>query len=195
MKNIKLIGATRLEKIMGGIACLLLVAFLVRSLYQSQYMQTWEQKKDSLQTQLELYQRYTALYSQRENVEKTYKANLKNIEAIEDKIFTGNDINITSAKLQKVIQTLSTENNIAIQRTQTEKPVQVSDGLYVINLALFGQSDSMRDLNNFLATIENFGNKFLYNPKLYLKKTANSINFEMQIFGIAMLDHAKNGQE
>ena len=187
MKKIKFIGATRNEKIFGLVAVFLALLLFARNSITMPGLSEWRNVRERIVVQRELYDRHLAVYSQREVVEDIYNKNIKTIEDIEKKIFSGKNINVAAAKMQKVVQRLATENNMSTKRTNTEKPVEISDGLFVITLGLFGSAHSMADLNSFLEQIEYAKDKLIYIPRIYLKNVRKEIVFEMQAFSIAMI--------
>ena len=186
-KKIKFIGGTNAEKTLGILALILVVAVIGKTSIISPGLEKWFQARERFNAQKDLYNRYVSVYNKSEEVEAIYKKNIKTIEAIEKKIFTGNDINVTAAKLQKVVQQLADNNNIRVMRTNTEKPVKISGGLYVITLGVFGEARTMKDLNSFLEQLEYYQDKFLHAPRLYLKNIHKRISLEIQIFSVAMI--------
>ena len=188
IQRIKLIGATRREKALGALALLILLLLIGKNSVVLPHWERWIHLQEHIQQQEGLYTRYLRIYDQREGIENAYKKNRVTIEKIEGKIFTGHDIHVTAAKLQKVIQELAKDNHIRIRRTQTEKPVQISGGLYVITLGVFGEARTMGDVNRFLEHLEHHQKKYLYAPRLYLKNIRKRLNLEIQVFSIAMID-------
>ncbi|WDN90710.1 hypothetical protein BuS5_03681 [Desulfosarcina sp. BuS5] len=187
MKKIKFIGSTSKEKALGIIALLLVLLFIGKTGMLGPVFQKWAHLREQIEAQQDLYNRYLTIYSQRDEVDRIYKKNLKTIETIEQKIFSGPDINIAAAKLQKIIQNLAQNNNIKIRRTQNNKPINISGGLYIISLGIFGESKTMRQLNGFLEELESYNNKFLFTPKLYAKSIKNRIILEIHVLGIAVI--------
>lgn len=183
----KIVGSTNMEKKLVVIALILLLVVLVKIFLVSPRWERWVQVRERVQVQNRLYHRYLAIYNKRGEVESTYKNNIKTIEAIEKKIFTGNDIHVAAAKLQKVIQSLAEKNNIRIMRTNIEKPVKISGGLYVITLGIFGEARTMKDLNGFLNQMEYYKEKHLHTPRVYLKNARKRISLEIQVFSVAMI--------
>lgn len=188
IKQIKLAGATRMEKTLGVLALILLLLVIAKTNVLLPFLEKRANIREQIHQQENLYSRYLQIYNQREELKDSYERNLQTIRQIEGKIFTGHDVHVSAAKLQKIVQELAAKNHVMIQRTQTEQPVQISGGLYVISLGVFGQVQTMVDLNLFLEQLEYFKDKFLYAPKLYAKNIGNRITMEIQIFSLAMID-------
>jgi hypothetical protein len=187
-KRLTFIGSTKKEKILGIFAIMLLFLVVGRNSLVLPAWERWKITRERIDQQEELYRRYLDIYNQKDDVERIYKSNQETIERIEEKIFRGNDIHVASAKLQKAVETLAESNNIYIRRTHNEKPVEISGGLYVITLGVFGEVRTMVDLNRFLEGLEFHKDKFLYAPRLYIKNIRNKVSLEIQVFGIAMIE-------
>ena len=173
---------------LGILALILLLLVIGKTKVVLPFLEKWANIREQIHQQENLYSRYLQIYNQREQLKASYESNLETIRQIEGKIFTGPDVPISAAKLQKTVQELAAKNHVTIQRTQTEKPVQISGGLHVISLGVFGEAQTMVDLNLFLEQLEYFKEKFLYAPRLYVKNVGNRITMEIEIFSLAMID-------
>jgi hypothetical protein len=187
-RRLRFVGSTKKEKILAIFAVVLLVLVLGKNRIVLPALEKWTITRERIEQQEELYRRYLDIFNQRDDVKRIYESNQETIERIEKKVFRGNDIHVASAKLQKVVETLAEGNNIYIRRTHNEKPVEISGGLYVITLGVFGEVGTMADLNRFLEGLEFHKDKFLYAPRLYVKNIRNKISLEIQVFSIAMIE-------
>lgn len=188
MKKIKFVGSTSREKIFALIAIILLLLVLVRGKMELKIpgLDEYYTIRDRFETKSQLYQRYRALLNEKQHIEEVHHANIQVIETLEKKLFRGRNINVTAAKLQKMIQSLATANHISIARTNIEKPEKIADNLYMIRMAVYGEANRMTDINAFLARLEYNRDKYLFAPRLYLKLSRGKLLIEMKIFSLAM---------
>ena len=192
--RLKTIGRKR-EILLGAVAVFLLLLVLGRQNTGFSFLTDWKQVREQIELQQDLYSRYYHIYSQKEDVKRVYESNLETIEKVEKKVFTGHDIHVAAAKLQKVVQELASDNDIKVQRLNTQKPVQISGDLYAITLGLYGQAFTMADFNRFLETLEYHEDKYLYTPRLYVKEVRDHLTLEVEILSVAMIRQRNKSEE
>lgn len=174
------------EKYLLGIVAFLALLLVIRSNFNSVIAPIFANSGEMVAQKKELYRKYLAILNNKEQIEKAYQKNKDVIESMEKKIFTGKDVNVAITRLQKSIQDIAEQSNINIKRIQTLKPEKVSDRLHAINLRIFAQSHTVKNLNTFLNQLEFNNQKLIYIPKLYTKKIRSELHIELEVFSLSV---------